>query len=177
MTINGFFAFLIVPPAPPFPEPLHNKNMCGVVWCYTGPMELAEATFKPIREQFPPALDFVGSHPAPSAAEHVRSAVLARAAVVLESGLCERAERRSHRSLHEARLPVADLAVHDAPLSGEWSGAPGRQERHGVELPGCQLGRGDRGRRSRSGEQGSALSTGLGSTGRMCIPIQRAARM
>ncbi len=63
--LNGFFAFLIVPPAPPFPEPLHNKNMCGVVWCYTGPMEQAEATFKPIREQFPPALDFVGpiSHP------------------------------------------------------------------------------------------------------------------
>src|SRR5579875_1972177 len=63
--LNGFFAFLIVPPAPPFPEPLHNKNMCGVVWCYTVPMEQAEATFKPIREQFPPALDFVGpiSHP------------------------------------------------------------------------------------------------------------------
>lgn len=64
--INGFFAFLIVPPGPPFPEHLHNKNMCGVVWCYTGPMELAEATFKPIREKFPPALDFVGPIPHPA---------------------------------------------------------------------------------------------------------------
>ena len=64
--INGFFAFLIVPPGPPFPEHLHNKNMCGVVWCYTGPMELAEATFKPIREKFPPALDFVGPLPHPA---------------------------------------------------------------------------------------------------------------
>ena len=63
---NGFFAFLIVPPAPPFPEHLYNKNMCGVVWSYTGPMELAEATFKPIREQFPPALDFVGPLPHPA---------------------------------------------------------------------------------------------------------------
>src|SRR3984893_4067013 len=54
--INGFFAFLIVPPGPPFPEHLHNKNMCGVVWCYTGPIEVAEATFKPIRGKFPPAL-------------------------------------------------------------------------------------------------------------------------
>ncbi len=63
--INGFFAFLIVPPGSPFPEYLHNKNMCGMVWCYTGPMELAEATFKPIREQFPPALDFVGPLPHP----------------------------------------------------------------------------------------------------------------
>ncbi|HEY6406440.1 MAG TPA: FAD-binding oxidoreductase, partial [Ktedonobacteraceae bacterium] len=64
--ISGFFAFLIVPPGPPFPEHLHNKNMCGIVWCYTGPMELAEAAFKPIREQFPPALDFVGPIPHPA---------------------------------------------------------------------------------------------------------------
>jgi FAD/FMN-containing dehydrogenase len=64
--INGFFAFLIVPPGPPFPEHLHNKNMCGIVWCYTGPMELAEATFKPIREKFPPTLDFVGPIPHPA---------------------------------------------------------------------------------------------------------------
>ena len=64
--LNGFFAFLIVPPGPPFPEHLHNKNMCGVVWCYTGAMELAEATFKPIREKFPPALDFVGPIPHPA---------------------------------------------------------------------------------------------------------------
>jgi FAD/FMN-containing dehydrogenase len=64
--LNGFFAFLIVPPGPPFPEHLHNKNMCGVVWCYTGPLEQAEATFKLIREKFPPALDFVGPIPYPA---------------------------------------------------------------------------------------------------------------
>jgi FAD/FMN-containing dehydrogenase len=64
--IYGFFAFLIVPPGPPFPEHLHNKHMCGVVWCYTGPLEQAEETFKPIRRQFPPALDFVGPIPHPA---------------------------------------------------------------------------------------------------------------
>src|SRR5690606_27728214 len=32
--LYGFFAFLIVPPGDPFPEHLHSKNMCGVVWCY-----------------------------------------------------------------------------------------------------------------------------------------------
>lgn len=64
--LNGFFAFLIVPPGPPFPEHLHNKNMCGVVWCYAGPLEKSEATFKPIREKFPPALDFVGPIPHPA---------------------------------------------------------------------------------------------------------------
>ena len=64
--LYGFFTFLIVPPGPPFPEHLHTKNMCGIVWCYTGPMELAKTTFKPIRELFPPALDFVGPIPYPA---------------------------------------------------------------------------------------------------------------
>lgn len=58
--INGFFAFLVVPPGPPFPEHLHNKNMCGIVWCYTGPKEQFEETFKPIRRIGKPAFDHVG---------------------------------------------------------------------------------------------------------------------
>jgi FAD/FMN-containing dehydrogenase len=61
--LTGFFAFLIVPPGPPFPEPLHNKTMCGIVWCYSGPMEKAETIFKPIRSFSPPACDLVGPLP------------------------------------------------------------------------------------------------------------------
>ncbi len=64
--INGFFAFLTVPPGPPFPEQLHLKKMCAIVWCYTGPMEKAEQVFKPIRAKFPPALDLVGPLPHPA---------------------------------------------------------------------------------------------------------------
>jgi FAD/FMN-containing dehydrogenase len=64
--LYGFFAFLNVPPGPPFPTELHAKTMCGVVWCYSGPLDQAEATFQPIRQFSPPALDWVGpiSHPA-----------------------------------------------------------------------------------------------------------------
>src|SRR5215475_11947547 len=36
--LNGFFAFLRVPPDPLFPTYLHHQTMCGVVWCYTGPV-------------------------------------------------------------------------------------------------------------------------------------------
>ena len=64
--INGFFAFLTVPPGPPFPEHLHNQTMGGIVWCYTGRQEQAEATFKPIRSFRPPALDLVGPLPYPA---------------------------------------------------------------------------------------------------------------
>jgi FAD/FMN-containing dehydrogenase len=64
--LYGFFAFLIVPPGPPFPEHLHNKTMCGVVWCYSGPLEGAEEAFRPIRQFGPPALDLVGPLPLPA---------------------------------------------------------------------------------------------------------------
>ncbi|MEA2529996.1 MAG: hypothetical protein QOG89_1640 [Thermomicrobiales bacterium] len=65
--LNGFFAFLVVPAVAPFPEDLQGQKMCGVVWCYTGPLDQAEATFAPIRGQFgPPALDWVGPLPQPA---------------------------------------------------------------------------------------------------------------
>jgi len=64
--LNGFFAFLTVPPAPPFPEHLHMKKMCGVVWAYAGDLTKAEEIFKPIRAFKKPALDFVGPMPQPA---------------------------------------------------------------------------------------------------------------
>ena len=63
--LYGFFAFLTVPPAAPFPEHLHNKKMCGIVWCYTGPIKKGEKVFKPIRSLKAPALDMVGPIPHP----------------------------------------------------------------------------------------------------------------
>jgi FAD/FMN-containing dehydrogenase len=64
--LTGFFAFLVVPPAPPFPEHLHMRQMCGVVWCYTGPPDEAAAAFEPIASFGPPALHAVGPMPFPA---------------------------------------------------------------------------------------------------------------
>jgi FAD/FMN-containing dehydrogenase len=64
--INGWFAFLTVPPAAPFPEQYQGKKMCAVVWCYTGPMDKAEERFKSIRAFGPPVIDFVGPVPWPA---------------------------------------------------------------------------------------------------------------
>jgi FAD/FMN-containing dehydrogenase len=62
----GFFAFLVVPPAPPFPEHLHGKKMCGIIWCYSGPLEEAEEAFRPVRQEAgPPAFEHVGPMPLP----------------------------------------------------------------------------------------------------------------
>ena len=63
--MNGFFAALTVPPGPPFPEQLHLKKMCGIVWCYLGSMEQANTILEPIRSYRPPAFEFFGPMPFP----------------------------------------------------------------------------------------------------------------
>src|SRR6478672_7405581 len=63
--INGFFAFLTVPPGPPFPEFLHGKKMCGIVWCYTGSPEGADAILEPARSFRRPAWELFGPMPYP----------------------------------------------------------------------------------------------------------------
>ena len=64
--LYGFFAFLIVPPGPPFPEHLHHRSMCGIVWSYSGALERAEEAFRPIREEVgPAAFEFLGPMPLP----------------------------------------------------------------------------------------------------------------
>jgi FAD/FMN-containing dehydrogenase len=64
--VYGFFAFLTVPPGPPFPERFHLEKMCGIVWCYTGPMKKAEKVFKPIRKFKAAAIDLAGPLPHPA---------------------------------------------------------------------------------------------------------------
>jgi FAD/FMN-containing dehydrogenase len=60
--LNGFFAFLTVPPGPPFPEELHMQKMCGVVWCWAGAPEEADSALADARE-LQPVLD--GIQPMP----------------------------------------------------------------------------------------------------------------
>ena len=64
--LYGFFAFLTVPPGAPFPRELHGRPMCGVVWCYAGPSETADAVFEPILEFGPPAFAHVVDMPFPA---------------------------------------------------------------------------------------------------------------
>jgi len=63
--LNGIFAIYTAPPAPPFPEHLHLKKVCGVTWCYTGPPEQAEQIFEPVKNFGPPVLFGVKPLPFP----------------------------------------------------------------------------------------------------------------
>jgi FAD/FMN-containing dehydrogenase len=64
--LNGFFAFMTVPPAPVFPEQLHGHKVCSITWCYVGDLAKAEDVFAPIRRELRPALDLVGPMPHPA---------------------------------------------------------------------------------------------------------------
>jgi FAD/FMN-containing dehydrogenase len=54
--LNGFFAFHTVPPAPPFPEQIHLRKVCGVVWCYVGPEDEAAKAMAPLLDALPEPL-------------------------------------------------------------------------------------------------------------------------
>jgi FAD/FMN-containing dehydrogenase len=54
--LNGFFAFHTVPPGPPFPEEIHLRQVCGVVWCYVGGEEDARKAMAPLMDALPEPL-------------------------------------------------------------------------------------------------------------------------
>ncbi|HEX5473939.1 MAG TPA: FAD-binding oxidoreductase [Vicinamibacterales bacterium] len=64
--VNGFFAFLTIPPSPMFPEALHMKKVCGVMWVCTGPAERAAEATRSMRSVGKPLLDHQGEMPLPA---------------------------------------------------------------------------------------------------------------
>jgi hypothetical protein len=65
--LNGFFAYHIVPPGPPFPEEIHLREVCGVVWCYVGSEDGAAKAMAPLLDAVPEPL-MHGVAPMPHAA-------------------------------------------------------------------------------------------------------------
>jgi FAD/FMN-containing dehydrogenase len=64
--LNGFFATLTVPPAPMFPEELHLRKVCGVMWCHVGADEAAQEAMAPMREVSTPLLHGAQEMPFPT---------------------------------------------------------------------------------------------------------------
>ncbi len=62
--LNGFITTMVIPGAP-FPAHLHNKQFCGIVWCYTGDLSKAPEAFKPVLAK-KPVFEHVGEMPYPA---------------------------------------------------------------------------------------------------------------
>jgi len=63
---TGFFCFHTVPPGPPFPEEIHMRKVCGIVWCIDASDEEAERAMAPMLEVAPPLMHGVGRMPLPA---------------------------------------------------------------------------------------------------------------
>lgn len=61
-----FFGLKTVPLAPPFPEEIQGRNICALIWCYSGPLNRAEEAIRPVRELPPPIFEHVGPMPFPA---------------------------------------------------------------------------------------------------------------
>jgi FAD/FMN-containing dehydrogenase len=62
-SVYCYFALLTVPPVPIFPQELHLKKMCGLVWCNVGDIKKSTKAVDEVRHFKKPALDYVGPMP------------------------------------------------------------------------------------------------------------------
>ncbi|MHB8469573.1 MAG: FAD-binding oxidoreductase [Gaiellaceae bacterium] len=63
---TGFFCFHTVPPAPPFPEAIHLRKACGVVWCIVGSDDEAQRAMAPLLAVGTPLMHGVQRLPLPA---------------------------------------------------------------------------------------------------------------
>jgi len=64
--MNGFFAFMTVPPVPLFPEELHMRKVCAVMWCSTADAERTSEILAETATWPAPLLSGVGPVPFPA---------------------------------------------------------------------------------------------------------------
>lgn len=62
----AFFGMKTVPAAPPFPEDIHNKKICALIWCYSGEAEKAPDIMSLIKDLPQPIFAHVGEMPFPA---------------------------------------------------------------------------------------------------------------
>ena len=64
--VYAFFLTAEVPPGEPFPEEIHGRKVCGVLWSFTISSEEAQPFLQRARELEKPLFEFVGEMPYPT---------------------------------------------------------------------------------------------------------------
>ena len=64
--VYAFYLENAVPPAAPFPEDIQGKKICGLLWCYTGPVDGFEKYIQQARDVAKPLFEFTGEMPYPN---------------------------------------------------------------------------------------------------------------
>jgi FAD/FMN-containing dehydrogenase len=61
--VYAFFLVAEVPAGDPFPKEIHGKKVCGLLWCYTGPIDQFENIIQQARDVAQPLFEFTGEMP------------------------------------------------------------------------------------------------------------------
>jgi hypothetical protein len=64
--VYAFYLTAAVPAGEPFPEEIHDRRVCGLLWCYTGPPERADAVMQEARDVAEPLFELIGPMPYPA---------------------------------------------------------------------------------------------------------------
>ncbi len=64
--VYAFYLFQEVLPAEPFPEDIHGKKVCGLLWCYTGEEPELEGYLQQARDVADPIFEYIGEMPYPA---------------------------------------------------------------------------------------------------------------
>jgi FAD/FMN-containing dehydrogenase len=64
--MGGFPAYLVAPPLPFLPEEAHGKTFCGIVACWSGPLDKGEQALEPFRKVAPTVGEMVAPMPYPA---------------------------------------------------------------------------------------------------------------
>ena len=172
--INGFFAFLTVPPVPPFPEEIQLKKMCGIVWVCNGSLERTNELLAPLRAYRKPVFEFIGPMPFPVLQSFFDPLYPSGMQWYWKADFFNELadEAIELRVKHGSRLPTMHSTAHIYPVNG--AARRPQKRRHAVELPRCRLQRSDRGRRSRPRKQG--YDHRVGAAVLRCAPSLRGRR-
>ncbi len=109
--VMGFFNFHTVPPGPPFPEEIHLRKVCGVVWCVDGSDEEAEQAMAPLLSVAEPIMHGVGAHAVEGPEQRVRRSLRAGRPMVLARRLRQGDRGRGDPAQPGVERPHADLEV------------------------------------------------------------------
>ena len=118
--MSGFFNFHTIPPAPPFPEEIHLRKVCGIVWCIDGTDEEAEQAMEPLLCVAEPLMHGAGRMPLQALNSAFDGLYGPGRPVVLAWRLRQRDPRRGDRAQRGVERPHADVqgGSHIYPIDG-----------------------------------------------------------
>ena len=111
-----------MPPGPPFPEELHLRKVCGVVWCYVGAEEDAAKAMAPLLDAVPePLMHGVAADAAPGAAGRLRRRSTRPATSGTGAPTSSRRSPTRPSTIHArfgAEMPTCKSTMHLYPIDG-----------------------------------------------------------